>query len=201
MCILYVYLVILLYSSHFWPWFLSPWISIKLCVIFAKKADLAYLSSQAFTWLAWQTALSFTIVSCPAFSYPEAKRCGNFLYFINFYRVGGRELSIPIKVHKAGSWGEGCWCPTSLLSPDLPKEGARGEPREQQRREGQAKLRNHRTLECIFISSQIDGSWENHYVDSILDSIPAWSILNHQKQTSGRAIIYSLSTKGRNLNM
>ena len=113
MCILYVYLVILLYSSHFWPWFLSPWISIKLCVIFAKKADLAYLSSQAFTWLAWQTALSFTIVSCPAFSYPEAKRCGNFLYFINFYRVGGRELSIPIKVHKAGSWGEGCWCPTS----------------------------------------------------------------------------------------
>lgn len=27
----------------------SPWISIKMCVIFAKKADLAYLSSQAFT--------------------------------------------------------------------------------------------------------------------------------------------------------
>lgn len=35
-----------------------------------------------YTWLAWQPALSFTIVSCTEFSYAEVTKCGNFLYFV-----------------------------------------------------------------------------------------------------------------------
>lgn len=68
--------------------------------------------------------------------------------------------------------------PSSLLT--FQKRGLEGNP--ENSREGRAS--HHRTLEYIFISSQIDDSWENHYVDCILDSTPAWSILNRQKQTS-----------------
>lgn len=65
------------------------WSFDKKAVSQSSRLGLPALPGFYFTWLAWQAALSFTIVSCIEFSYPEAKKCGNFLYFISFLQSWG----------------------------------------------------------------------------------------------------------------
>ena len=120
------------------------------------------------------------IVSCPEFSYPEAKKCGNILYCIKLLQSWGPWTvyshkssgfrSQDWKLGWGGCEGKECWRPTSLisscfLSPDLPREMAKGysrggSPGEQARQNwGTTELGVCVCFSCIFISSQIDGSW------------------------------------------
>lgn len=75
---------------------LTPGYQSKVCAILDEKAGsqpsrlgLSVPPGIYFTCSSWQAALSFTIVSCVAFSYPEAKKCGYFLNVINFLQGRG----------------------------------------------------------------------------------------------------------------